>query len=73
MTQEQIFDWLVTKSVAEPAVLQMGDRFIVGRWETMSVKVPNGYILRTGRVAVHVLGEGATWTEAYEAAKARLA
>ena len=73
MTQAEIYDYLVKNNIAEPAVLQMGDRFFVGRWESIGEQLPNGYILRVGRVALHVLGEGATWDEAHEAAKARLA
>ncbi len=73
MTQAEIYGWLMTKNIAEPAVLQMGDRFVVGRWESISEKLPSGYMLRSGRVAVYVLGEGSTWIEAYEAARIRLA
>lgn len=73
LTQAEIYDWLIKNNVAEPAVLQMGDRFVVGRWVDMNEKVPNGYILRSGRLAVVVLGEGDTLEAAHEAAKARLA
>lgn len=51
---------------------RFSQRFIVGRWETVSEELPNGHICRVGRVGIHVLGEGSTWDAACEAAKARL-
>lgn len=73
MTQSALYDWLLTAGVREPACVQLGTRFVCGRWESIGEELSNGHILRTGRVAVHVLGEGASWDEAYAAAKVRLA
>jgi hypothetical protein len=78
MTQAEIYDWLLTHGVLEPACVMLGTRCVVGRWidaseHTGSAGNGAGYICRVGRVAIHVLGEGDTWDEAHAAAKARLA
>lgn len=73
MTQDSLYDWLLKMGVREPAVLRLGERCIAGRWEVLSEQLPNGHICRTGRVGVHVIGEGDTWNSAHAMAEKRLA
>ncbi len=73
MTQADLYDWLLTQGVQEPAVIMMGERCVCGRWEQIGEQLPSGYMMRSGRVAVQVLGEGATWDDARMAAGIRLA
>ncbi len=73
LTQTDLYDWLLSIGVREPAVIMLGDRCVCGRWEQIGEQLPSGYMMRSGRVAVQVLGEGATWEAAQAAAKARLA
>lgn len=72
MTQSEVYDALLALGVREPAVIMLGDRCVCGRWESIGEELPNGYMMRTGRVAVQVIGEGASWSEAYSAACTRL-
>jgi hypothetical protein len=84
MKPEDLYDWLLENGVREPAVLHLGEQWFVGRWESVGeALVPSGvpakpgerpklFVTRAGRLAVQVIGEGATLEEAFEAAKARL-
>ncbi len=72
MTQSEVYDALLALGVREPAVCMFGTRCVAGRWESISEELPNGFMMRTGRVAINVLGEGDTWDEAHAAAEARL-
>lgn len=72
MTQSDLYDWLLSVGVREPAVCMMGTRCVAGRWESIGEELPNGFMMRSGRLAVQVLGEGDTWTAAHEAAVIRL-
>ncbi len=72
MSQSDLYDWLLTHGVKEPAVVMMGDRCVCGRWEQIGEELPNGYMIRSGRLAVQVLGEGKSWAEAREMARQRL-
>lgn len=73
MTQAELYDWLLTKGVREPACVMLGTRCVAGRWEDVSSVLGNGAICRVGRVGISVLGEGDTWDAAFAAAKAKLA
>lgn len=72
-TKEEVYDWLLSERIREPAVLVLGERHIVGRWEEAANIEPTGYICRAGRIAIVVLGWGDNWSNALEAAKAHLA
>ena len=72
VTQADVYDWLLAQKILEPAVMQLGDRFIVGRWVDAFEELPNKYICRIGKVAILVLGEGDTLEAAHAAAKERL-
>ncbi len=72
-TPEEIYDWLSTvHRVKDPACLQLGDRCIVGRWENVSNWLPNGFICRSGNLAIVTFGEALTWVDAHALAKAYL-
>lgn len=74
MTQTDLYDWLLRMGVREPAVIMLGGRCVCGRWETIGeTTLPSGgYVLRTGRVGINVLGEGETWDAAHVAAMRKL-
>lgn len=73
MTAEQVYDALIAMGVREPAVVQLGERCVAGRWEEISERLEGDYICRAGKVAIIVLGQAATWSEAHAQAVARLA
>jgi hypothetical protein len=68
-----IYDWLLSLAprIAEPAVVQMGARCIVGRWVPLGEN-RNGFILESQKRGVEVLGWGASWEEARTRAETRL-
>ncbi len=73
MMQEQLYDWLLSVGILEPACVVLGTRHVLGRWIDMSEHAGSagngaGYVCRVGRVAIHVLGEGDTWPDAKLAA-----
>jgi hypothetical protein len=72
VTPEEIYDWLAAQGVKDPAVVALGDRHVVGRWENVSNFLPNGYVCRAGNLAIVVLGEADNWIDAHAKAKARL-
>ncbi len=72
MTQTEIYDWLLERGIREPAVFVLGSRHVVGRWESMSSLLGNGYVCRAGRVAIVVLGWGEDWPDAFAQARACL-
>jgi len=72
MTPEEIYEWLLERGVKEPAVLTLGSRHVIGRWEGVGEVLANGFVCRAGNVAIMVLGEGESWTAALNAARVRL-
>ncbi len=70
--EEVIYDWLLSLGIREPAVLMLGSICVIGRWLDVSTHLDNDYVCRAGRLGIHVLGEGATWEIAREAARLRL-
>jgi len=67
-----IYDWLITMGVKDPACVVFGTRHVVGRWENVSNYLENGFICRSGNLAIVVLGEAENWPDARALAKARL-
>ena len=72
MTPDQIYDWLLTQGVKEPACIKLGDRHIVGRWEPIGEEIA-GYVCASDKQAILVMGWGDTWPNAHEEAKEFLA
>ncbi len=72
MTAGQIYDWLIERGVKDPAVMVLGSRHIIGRWERVGEIAEGGGILHAGNVAIVVLGEADAWKRALEQAKVRL-
>lgn len=73
MTQAEVYDWLITQGIKEPACVMLGTRCVAGRWQDMSEQLGNGAICRIGRIGIHVLGEGDSWAEAHAMVASRLA
>ncbi len=71
MTPIELYDWLLAHGVKEPAVMQLGETCFAGRWENVSEELPNGHICRSGKVAVHVIAEGATWEAVFAEVEAK--
>lgn len=84
MDKIQIYDWLLEQGIEEPAVLQLGDKCILGRWVSTAHTAPskakadsrkaNGYgrtMVLSGPKAIEVLAEASSWEEAIEALKRR--
>lgn len=62
-----IYDGLLKLGVREPAVFKMGDRHIIGAWEEMNVlekRNEEWYVLKSGKKAVRVYGDAASWKDA---------
>lgn len=70
------YDQAVAMLGPNGAALRLGDRFIVGRWERLTVgmvsEAEGGPILRGKVWGLVVRGEGASWSAALEAARRRL-
>ncbi len=69
MNRIALYEAACAKLGADAAVLQLGDRFIIGRWVKLSVNHKN-VILPCARWmrGIEVIGEGASWPEAAHAA-----
>lgn len=58
-TKEAAYDFLLAqKGIEDPAVIVLGEEYIIGRWESVGALLPNLYICRVGKVAIRVFGRG---------------
>jgi hypothetical protein len=64
---KDIYDGLIKLGVREPAVFKMANRHIIGAWEELNV-VENGWVLKSGKKAVRVYGDAASWKDAIDQA-----
>lgn len=65
MTKEEAYDLACTK-MPEPAVLMVGDRYVIGEWIALA-ELPEGaspLILACKERGVRIMGEGQSWDEA---------
>lgn len=85
MRADEVYDWLLTRGVAEPAVLHLGELWVVGSWsqlptatahEAMNVKATvrrKRLLIGSGKERqIYVYGEGLTVRLAWEDARNRV-
>lgn len=73
MSPENIYDKLLDMNILEPAVLKLGNRFVIGRFEKINdIEENSKTILPSKKHAIVVLGEGKNWTEAFDLASERI-
>ena len=67
-----IYDRLIARGEKDAAVVQWGDRMIIGRWvpiaRVRSDSTTREFVFRSAIRAIEVIAEGATWEEAAQAA-----
>ena len=75
MKPEQLYDLALARGIANPAVIQLGDRFVVGQWVSVAMlsdslprSLQGPWVLRTDTKGVKVIGEGDSWLAAGVAA-----
>ena len=67
LTRSEAYD-LACEYIESPAVIEWGDRCIIGRWISIEHNI-GGLILKTETKGVEVLGDGNSWDEAALKAK----
>ncbi len=73
MDRTAIYDMLLKAGIEDPAVLVLGQRHILGRWDRTSEVTDRGLILRGKTKAIRVIAEGKTWKEAVKQVNERIA
>jgi hypothetical protein len=68
MTRSELYELACDLWGDKAAVVQFGDRYVVGRWVKLRQNV-GGLVLATSSSGVEVMGEGSSWEEAARAAK----